>query len=150
MRGEVCKGVQSHVGLPYEVHVQDYHRLRVWQHAVDLVVAIYELTATFPSIERYGLVTQIRRSSVSVPSNIAEGCGRRSSREKARFLEIALGSAFELEAQLEISSRLGFDVDVDGCLELTNKVKRELTSLIQRVAPKTIGGSSGFRITSER
>jgi len=73
---------------------------------MDLVVEIYEMTNSFPSDERFGLISQMRRSALSIPSNIAEGAGRNSSKDFARFLAIAKGSCSELETQLEVSYRL--------------------------------------------
>lgn len=82
--------------------------LKVYELAMQLVVELYRLTAAFPVEERYGLVQQMRRAAVSVPSNIAEGCSRESQADFARFLEIAIGSAMELRCQLMIASRLGY------------------------------------------
>ncbi|WP_417681392.1 four helix bundle protein [Pseudidiomarina aquimaris] len=85
-----------------------YKDLKVYQSAMDLCVVIYELTRKLPYEERYGLVSQMRRCAVSVPSNIAEGAGRRSFREQVRFYYIARGSLAELETQLELCFRLGY------------------------------------------
>ena len=86
-----------------------YHRqLRAFQLADELVLAVYKATRSFPSEELYGLRSQIRRSAVSVPSNIVEGCSRMSDADYVRFLEIAFGSLRELSYQLELSHRLGF------------------------------------------
>ncbi len=85
-----------------------YRDLKVWQAAMDLAVDVYHATADFPSEERYGLVQQMKRAAVSVPSNIAEGYGRRPARPRYNFLENALGSLFELETQAELSTRLSF------------------------------------------
>jgi four helix bundle protein len=81
---------------------------------MDLVVRVYSVTAEFPPAERYGLSQQMRRAAVSVPSNIAEGYGRRTARQRYHFLENALGSLFELETQTELSTRLGFLNDRDA------------------------------------
>lgn len=80
--------------------------LKVWQKAIDLAVDIYASTAEFPSEEKYGLTSQIRRSAVSIPSNISESAGRNSSKEFVQFLSIAHGSSYELQTQLIISNRL--------------------------------------------
>ena len=86
----------------------NYKDLKVWQKGVDLVVVIYKLSTQFPAEEKYGIASQIKRCSVSIPSNIAEGSGRGTDKEFKRFLEISLGSCNELETQLIISDRLGF------------------------------------------
>ena len=78
----------------------------VWRRAMDLVVCIYRLTAAFPSDERFGLTSQLRRAAISVPSNIAEGAARGSKKEFAHFVSIALGSLAEVETQIALSVRL--------------------------------------------
>jgi four helix bundle protein len=86
----------------------DYRQLSVWKQAHGLTLGIYRSTRSFPDGERYGLVAQLRRAAVSVVSTIAEGAGRQSDRELARFLRIARGSACEVESQLLLSRDLGF------------------------------------------
>ncbi|MGB3618555.1 MAG: four helix bundle protein [Catalinimonas sp.] len=88
-----------------------FKELRVWERSIDLAEAVYQTTQTFPVEERYGLTSQLRRASVSVASNIAEGAGRNSNKEFAHFLGIASGSCAELETQLIIATRLDF---IDG------------------------------------
>ncbi|MFQ5434082.1 MAG: four helix bundle protein [Anaerolineae bacterium] len=88
--------------------VRNYRELIVWQKGMDLVTLIYQMTRTFPQEEKYGLVSQIRRSAVSIPSNIAEGQGRRSAIEFKRFLSIARGSLQETETQIMIAHRLKY------------------------------------------
>jgi len=85
-----------------------YRDLQVWQSSIDLAERIYRLTSGFPSAEIYGLTSQMRRASVSVASDIAEGWGRRSRVEYQRFIQMALGSKDELQTQLVIAERLGF------------------------------------------
>lgn len=87
---------------------QKYTELEVWKHARELASYIYELTATYPKSEQFGITSQIRRSAVSIPSNVAEGCGRQHNKETIQFLSIARGSLFELETQLYISKDLKF------------------------------------------
>jgi four helix bundle protein len=87
--------------------VQDYRQLEVWQEAMNLVTLVYQHTAKFPKEETYGLTNQLRRAAVSVPSNVAEGQGRRSTKEFLNHLSIARGSALEVQTQLEIARRLG-------------------------------------------
>lgn len=86
----------------------DYRQLKVWQKAMDLTVEIYSLVNKFPREENYALSDQMRRSVVSIPSNIAEGQGRNSAKEFVNFLSIARGSLWELETQIEISERLHY------------------------------------------
>jgi four helix bundle protein len=88
--------------------IKCYQDLKVWQVAIDMVADIYKLTEQFPRNESFGLVSQIQRASVSIPSNIAEGHARGSNREFHRFLLIALGSTAELETQLIIAERLNY------------------------------------------
>jgi four helix bundle protein len=85
-----------------------HHQLDVWNKSIQFVKEIYEVTADFPSDERFGLVSQMRRSAVSIPSNIAEGAARNSKKEFNNFLHIAQGSASELETQIFISRELEF------------------------------------------
>ena len=93
--------------------MKSYKDLVMWQKAMDLVVSVYRMTASFPKEEQYGLISQMRRCAVSIPSNIAEGRGRGSRKEFLRFVYIAYASGSELETQIEIAKRLKF-VDDDG------------------------------------
>lgn len=88
--------------------IKSHKDLKVWQESMDLVTDIYELVQNFPAEEKYNLTSQIKRSSVSIPSNIAEGAGRKSNLEFIQFLNIVSGSLSELETQLEIAIRLKF------------------------------------------
>lgn len=85
-----------------------YEDLRFWQLSKTFAIKIYKETRIFPESEKFGLTSQIRRAAVSIPSNIAEGSSRSSSRDFARFLKIAMGSAYELETQLEIAFEIGY------------------------------------------
>lgn len=85
-----------------------YKELLVWQKAIDLAVEVYQITEKLPKEEKYGLISQINRSVISIPSNIAEGAGRNTKKEFNNFLGIAQGSSFELDTQLIISNRLDF------------------------------------------
>ena len=85
-----------------------FKELKVWQKAIDLVTETYRKSGVFPKEELYGLTSQLRRSAVSIPSNIAEGCGRKTNKDFANFLGVALGSAFEFETQLIICKNLEF------------------------------------------
>jgi four helix bundle protein len=88
--------------------MKDFRQLKVWEEAHQLVLAIYAATAGFPSEERFGLTFQIRRASASIPTNIAEGCGRVGDGEFQRFLQIAMGSVSEVDYQLLLARDLGF------------------------------------------
>jgi len=85
-----------------------YKELKVWQKSLDLVVDVYKATAEFPRDERFGLISQTQRSAVSIPSNIAEGAGRNSTKEFCQFLAISNGSSYELETQILVAERLNF------------------------------------------
>jgi four helix bundle protein len=106
--------------------------LDVWKDGIELVKLIYNLTSSFPKEEMYGLTSQIRRSGVSIPSNIAEGAARKSKKEFVQFLYIALGSIAELETQLIISKELGYihDLKIFDDLE---RLKAKLLGLIRYV-----------------
>ena len=88
--------------------MHNFKELKIWQEGMELAKVVYKATATFPQNEKYGLTSQINRSAVSIPSNIAEGAGRNSDKEFLQFLNIALGSAFELETQLILAQAFGF------------------------------------------
>ncbi len=96
--------------------------LVVWQKAMELTDAVYKLTANFPADERFGLTSQIRRSVVSIPSNIAEGAGRGTKGEFKQFLMIALGSSYELETQIILSSRLIHNIVEPMWPEVVDKI----------------------------
>ncbi len=105
--------------------------LTVWKEAMDLVVHMYGITKSFPTAEQFGLTSQMRRSSISIPSNIAEGAGRKGSREFSRFLYIALGSLSELETQIEIAERLNYIGDSSETKEKIIYIRRMLVKLIK-------------------
>lgn len=88
--------------------MKDFRKLNIWVNAMELTSLVYKYTQSLPDHERFGLVSQMRRSAVSIPSNIAEGCSRSSQTELNRFIEIAIGSAFELETQLLLCENLGY------------------------------------------
>jgi four helix bundle protein len=85
-----------------------FREIKVWQKAMDFVTKLYKNTKKFPQDELYGITSQMRRCAVSIPSNIAEGFGRKSTQDFKRFLQISMGSLFELETQLEISKNLEY------------------------------------------
>lgn len=116
--------------------VQHYGELIAWQKAMDLAVEVYRHTGDFPQSERYGLVSQVRRSAVSVPSNIAEGQGRGTTKDFVHFLHVARGSLQEAETQILLSERLGF-LSAEARLDLTTRaaeVSRILGGLIRSLA----------------
>jgi len=115
--------------------VKDFRDLKVWQKAHGLTLSVYRASADFPAEERYGLTSQLRRAATSIPANIAEGCGRSGDRDFARFLQIGMGSACELEYHLLLARELGFvDAEVHTDLEAqTTEVKRMLTSLLRKL-----------------
>lgn len=115
--------------------VRNFKDLIVWQRSFKLSIDVYNITESFPKSEIFGITQQIRRSSVSVPSNIAEGFRRLSRLEYRHFLYIALGSAGELETQLRISERLGYLKD-NTLIETTEELCRMLTALAKKVTLK--------------
>ncbi len=88
--------------------MRPHHKLDVWKKSIDFVTKIYKLTSNFPEAEKFGLISQLRRASVSIPSNVAEGAARGSQKEFRNFLSIAQGSAAEVETQLIISNKLEY------------------------------------------
>ena len=122
--------------------IRSYRDLDAWKLSVGLCTTIYDVTNGFPDSERYGLVNQLRRAVVSIPSNIAEGWGRGTSVEYARFLRVARGSLYEVETQLVIANELGYlgrETFAD-VLEAANQCGRVLAGLV-----KSIEGKSGRR-----
>ena len=115
--------------------MKDFRSLKVWQKAHQLALAAYKITTRFPREELYGLSSQIRRSSSSIPTNLAEGCGRDGDAEFARFCSIAAGSANELEYQLLLARDLGLiDAHVLAHLsDQTVEIKRMLTGLLEKL-----------------
>jgi four helix bundle protein len=108
-----------------------HHGLRVWQDAMQLVTRFYQATSAFPDTERFGLVSQMRRAAVSVPSNIAEGAGRGSAKEFVRFLLMARGSLSELDTQVRIAENLRFLQDAGPLLDDLEGLQIALSSLIK-------------------
>jgi len=115
--------------------MRNYKNFEVWKEGLDLVSIVYRITKSFSKTEIYGLQNQMRRAAVSISSNIAEGSSRNSDKEFKRFLEIALGSLFELDTQLIMSKKLNF-ISQKDYLELSedvNKEQRKLISFINRL-----------------
>ena len=109
-----------------------YRDLIVWQKSMKLSKEIYLLTKTFPKEELYGLTSQIRRCAISIPSNIAEGKGRNSDKEFIRFLQVALGSVYELQTQLELSLQLNYIDNIDDLLNLSIEIEKMINTLITK------------------
>ena len=116
--------------------VTSYKDLLVWQRSMDLVETVYRLTSNFPSIEQWGLVSQMRRAAISVPSNIAEGYGRQATGEYRHHLSIGRGSLLELETQVLLSKRLGYlQASVaDTVLKEIEEISRMLATLIAKLS----------------
>ena len=120
--------------------MKDFKELKVWTKAHEMTMNVYEETPCFPKEELYGLTSQLRRAAASIGANSAEGCGRRSDGEFTRFLQIARGSASELEYHLLLARDLPLLAE-DGFRKLDGQVaevQRMLTSLVQRVQPVTV------------
>jgi four helix bundle protein len=115
--------------------MKDFRQLKVWEKSHQLALAVYKVTSKFPKEELYGLTSQIRRSSMSIPTNIAEGCGKFTDADFARFLQIAMGSASETEYQLLLSHDLGFltKTQYDQLNTDVTEIKRMLASLLKTI-----------------
>jgi four helix bundle protein len=115
--------------------MQDYRKLNVWKKAHLLAVAVYKVTNNFPREENYTLTSQVRRASVSIPANIAEGCGRGGGIELGRFLQIASGSTHELEYHLLLAKELGYlkAEEHDKINSQVAEIKRMLSALIKKI-----------------
>jgi four helix bundle protein len=118
---------------PETKSIRPRYRLDAWKEAMALVKQVYLLTAEFPASEAYGLTAQMRRSAVSIPSNLAEGAARTGAKEFAQFLNVAKGSLSELETQILIAKDLGYNCDVEGVLNQAEKVSRLLAGLHKKV-----------------
>ena len=115
--------------------MHNFKELKVWQKAIDLTVEIYKATAFMPTDERFGLTSQMKRCSVSIASNIAEGSGRGSTPQFKQFLNISQGSAFELETQIIISNRLGLlnDELAENLIDKTTEIQKMIYSLERKL-----------------
>lgn len=115
--------------------IKTYRDLNVWKKSMNLVTEVYKTTNMFPRDEMYGLTSQIRRSAVSIPSNIAEGYGRNSTDDYIRFLQISLGSLYETQTQVEISNNLNYlnHEKFHNLHESMREIERMLTALIFKI-----------------
>ena len=109
--------------------MHQFKELGIWKKSRVFCSDVYSITSTFPNEEKFGLTNQLRKASVSIPSNIAEGSSRNSNKDFSRFLEIAIGSAYEVETQLIIASDLGF-IDSEKSISLSN----QLTEIIKMIS----------------
>lgn len=115
--------------------MHNYKELNVWTKAVSLATDIYKSTSDFPQSELYGITSQIRRSAVSISSNIAEGAGRSTSKDFTRFLHIANGSSYELETQLIISRNLGYikNDEFESLNDSLTEIQKMLYTFIKKI-----------------
>jgi four helix bundle protein len=113
--------------------MKDFHQLKVWEKAHQLTLDIYEITGSFPKEEMFGLTSQIRRASMSIPTNIAEGCGRQTDADFARFLQIGMESTSETEYLILLAHDLGYisTEKFDALQDATEEVKRMLASFLK-------------------
>ncbi len=130
--------------------MRDFKTLKVWDRAHRLVLSVYQATARFPKEELYGLTSQVRRSAASIPANIAEGCGRDGEAELARFCQIAMGSASELEYHLLLAKDLKLLTGDDYPQLATDvvEVKRMLATFIRTLRPRS--GPSKSMLTTDK
>jgi four helix bundle protein len=115
--------------------MRDFRKMNIWMQGIEIAVKVYELCKQLPREEIYGLRAQITKASVSIPANIAEGCSRKSEKDFIRFLEISIGSAFELETHLIVAEKLQF-VDSKSVAVLVadlNSEQRQINSLIKKI-----------------
>jgi four helix bundle protein len=112
--------------------MHNFRELKIWQEAIKITKLTYQLTKLFPPAETYGLTSQMNRAAVSIPSNIAEGAGRNSNKEFTQFLNITMGSCFELETQIIVAFELGYikNEDLDKFIFDLNKLEKMINSLI--------------------
>ncbi len=119
--------------------MRNFRELKTWQKAHGLILEVYKVTQNFPREELYGLVSQMRRARVSIPANIPEGCGKKGDADFARYLQISMGSASELEYYFLLSRDLGY-ITPEEAIRLTSEVtevKRMLTAFIQKLSPNS-------------
>ncbi len=119
--------------------MRNFRDLEVWKNGIELVEEIYTVLDTFPSSERFALSAQISRSVVSIPSNIAEGCSRESQKDFSRFLQISLGSSYELETQLIIAEKVGYIAEekLQNTLKKLGELQRSIHALKKYADSKT-------------
>ena len=119
---------------------QKYTELDVWKQARSLATVIYEITISYPKMEQFGIISQMRRCAVSIPSNIAEGCGRQHTKERIQFFTISRGSLYELETQLYISKDLAFinEDELNNCLQKIESLGKLINGFILFINTKSL------------
>ena len=121
--------------------VNSYRELLIWKKGMDITEKVYQLTKIFPTDELYGLTSQIKRCSISIPSNIAEGYGRNSTKSYLHFVRIARGSLFELETQLLLANKLNFiknEEDYSTIMNLITEESKMISSFIKKLSVKSV------------
>lgn len=118
--------------------MRNFRKYNIWTDSVNFVTETYSLTRSFPLYEKFGLADQLQRASVSIASNIAEGASRESEKEFAHFLQISLGSAYEVETQLIIANKLYYinDNQLDNRTQKLNSIEKRLTEMIKKLTLK--------------
>ena len=111
--------------------MRNFREYDIWKSSIQISKDVYALTNNFPDSEKYGLSSQVRRAVISIPSNIAEGCGRKSAKEFSQFLHIAQGSSFEVETQLILAQELGFlkDIELSDLFERMHILQKQINYL---------------------
>lgn len=125
--------------------MKDFKKLHVWQKGFDIAIHTYKFAATLPKNEQFGLISQITRAGVSIPSNIAEGSSRHSDKDNSRFVEMSLGSSFELETQLLIAKAVDFG-NPEMCEALLNQLSSEQRMLVMYLKAWMFENSQTFRL----
>jgi four helix bundle protein len=125
-----------------------YRELIVWQKSIEFAEKIYLVTKHFPMEERFGLAAQLKRSAVSIPSNIAEGAGRESKREFSQFLSISMGSCFEAETQLILANKIGMisNEELNNLLHASDEIQKILVGLKKSLVSKINSSITNSRI----
>ncbi|MBO4382253.1 MAG: four helix bundle protein [Bacteroidales bacterium] len=116
--------------------MRNFRNYNIWTDSVDFVTEIYDITRSIPAKEQFGLINQLQRASVSIASNIAEGAARESEKEFAHFLQISLGSAYEVETQLIIANKLQYitDSQLNKSIPKLHSIEKRLTEMIKRLS----------------
>ena len=127
--------LSCHFSDDLKVDMRNFREITIWEEGMNLAVEVYKITKIFPREEEYSLKSQLRRAAVSIPSNIAEGCSRASQKEFKHYLEISLGSAFEIETDIVLAQRLSMisENDTSTFLELLHIQQRRTNALIMKV-----------------